>query len=91
MILAGEIGATRTRLAAFEADGNQLQQVVEKTYPSQNQPGLPELIANFIQTEGIPVQSACFGVSLGSEMSHNVRYRYSASPAVTNPKDHSRE
>jgi glucokinase len=63
MILAGEIGATRTRLAAFEADGNQLKQVVEKTYPSQNQPGLPELIANFIQTEGIPVQSACFGVA----------------------------
>jgi glucokinase len=64
MILAGEIGATRTRLAAFETDGNKLQQVVEKTYPSQEQTGgLPELIANFIKTEGIGVQSACFGVA----------------------------
>jgi len=64
MILAGEIGATRTRLAAFESDGNQLKQVVEKTYPSQElSGGLPEAITNFTQTEGIPVQSACFGVA----------------------------
>ena len=35
MILAGEIGATRTRLAAFETEGNQLRCAVEKTYMSQ--------------------------------------------------------
>src|SRR5467141_882766 len=63
MILAGEIGATRTRLAAFDADGNKLQLVVEKTYLSQEQGGLPEIITTFIKTEGIPVQSACFGVA----------------------------
>ncbi len=32
MILAGEIGATRTRLAAFDTEGNRLQCVVEKNY-----------------------------------------------------------
>ena len=64
MILAGEIGATRTRLAAFETDGNQLKQVVEKTYASQElSGGLPEAIVNFTKTEGIPVLSACFGVA----------------------------
>jgi len=63
MILAGEIGATRTRLAAFDADGNKLQLVVEKTYLSQEHGGLPEMITSFIKTEGIPVQSACFGVA----------------------------
>src|SRR5437762_2114442 len=63
MILAGEIGATRTRLAAFETQGNKLQQVVEKIYMSQEQSGLPEIISDFIRTEGIPVQSACFGVA----------------------------
>src|SRR5439155_24028415 len=62
MILAGEIGATRTRLAAFETQGNKLQQVVEKIYMSQEQSGLPEIISDFIRTEGIPVQSACFGL-----------------------------
>jgi hypothetical protein len=30
MILSGEIGATRTRLAAFETEGNSLRRVVEK-------------------------------------------------------------
>ena len=63
MILAGEIGATRTRLAAFDTEGNNLQRVVEKAYVSQSHNGLPEIIADFILTEGIPVHSACFGVA----------------------------
>ncbi len=63
MILAGEIGATRTRLAAFETEGNRLSGVVEKTYPSQKHEGLAGILADFIKTEGIPVHSACFGVA----------------------------
>ncbi len=63
MILAGEIGATRIRLAAFETEGNKLQRVVEKIYMSQEHRGLPDIIAHFIRTEGIPVQSACFGAA----------------------------
>ena len=63
MILSGDIGATRTRLAAFETEGNRLQCVVEKIYMSQDYPGLPEILTQFIRTEGIPVHSACFGVA----------------------------
>src|SRR3981081_908138 len=63
MILAGEIGATHTRLAAFETEGNQLQCAVEKTYMSQQHDGLPGILADFIKTEGIPVHSACLGVA----------------------------
>lgn len=63
MILAGEIGATRTRLAAFESDGNKLEKVVEKIYMSQQESGLPDIITNFVKSEGIPVHSACFGVA----------------------------
>jgi glucokinase len=63
MILAGEIGATRTRLAAFETAGNKLQRVVERIYPSQEHSGLSQIIAGFIKTEGIPVHSACFGIA----------------------------
>jgi glucokinase len=63
MILAGEIGATRTRLAAFETQGNQLQCAVEKTYMSQQHDGLPGILAHFVKTEGLPVHSACFGVA----------------------------
>ena len=63
MILAGEIGATRTRLAAFETEGNRLQCVVEKTFMSQQHDGLSGILADFIKTEGIPVHSACLGVA----------------------------
>ena len=63
MILAGEIGATRTRLAAFETEGSRLSRVVEKNYLSQEQSGLQEIIADFINSEGIPVHRACFGVA----------------------------
>jgi glucokinase len=63
MILAGDIGGTRTRLAAFETEGNRLKCVVEKTYKSQDHEGLAPVLAEFIKTEGIPVHSACLGVA----------------------------
>jgi glucokinase len=63
MILAGEMGATHARLAAFETEGNRLQRVVEKIYMSQQHDGLAGILAHFIKTEGIPVHSACLGVA----------------------------
>ena len=63
MILAGDIGATNTRLGAFETEGNRLQCVVEKIYMSQDHAGLAEILTQFIRTEGIPVHRACFGVA----------------------------
>ena len=35
MILAGDIGGTKSRLAAFETEGSRLKCVVEKIYPSK--------------------------------------------------------
>jgi len=63
MILAGEIGGTRTRLAAFDKDGSKLQLVVEKSYPSQEHNNLSEVVSGFVKTEGIAVHTACFGVA----------------------------
>src|SRR5437868_14000581 len=63
MILADDIGATRTRLAAFQTEGSKLELVVEKTYKSQDHGGLQEIISAFVKGEGIPVHSACFGVA----------------------------
>src|SRR5438445_6780885 len=63
MILAGEIGATRTRLAAFDSDGNTLNKVVEKIYMSQQETGLPDIISSFVKAEGVPVHRACLGVA----------------------------
>jgi len=63
MILAGEIGATRTRMAAFEIEASRLKLVVEKHYPSHERGGLAEIITEFITSEGIAVHAACFGVA----------------------------
>src|SRR6266481_9531897 len=63
MILAGDIGGTRTRLAAFETEGSKLKCVIERTYPSQDHGGLAEIVADFVKSEGIPVHTACFGVA----------------------------
>jgi glucokinase len=63
MILAGDIGGTKSRLAAFETEGSRLKCVVEKIYPSKEHKGLNEIVADFVKTEGIPAHSACFGVA----------------------------
>src|SRR5690349_1407225 len=63
MILAGDIGPTRTRLAAFESAANKLNRVVEKSYVSLQHATLAVIISDFIRTEGIPVDRACFGVA----------------------------
>src|SRR5580700_3457856 len=63
MILAGDIGATRVVLAAFETESNRLQCVVKKSYVSQQYDRLSPILADFIRTEGIPVHSACVGVA----------------------------
>lgn len=63
MILVGDIGGTRTRLAAFQTEGNRLECVVQKSYPSQEHDGLPEILPHFVRGQGIPVHSACFAVA----------------------------
>jgi glucokinase len=63
MILAGDIGGSHIRLAAFELEGNKLQCRVEKIYEAAGHQGLAEPLTSFIQGEGIPVDRACFGVA----------------------------
>ena len=63
MILAGDIGATHSRVAAFNSEGNKLPLVVEKIYESPEHTGLAEIVADFVRSEGIPVHSACFAVA----------------------------
>ena len=63
MILAGDIGATHSRVAAFRPEGNKFPLVVEKVYDSQDYSGLAEIVGDFVRREGIPAQNACFAVA----------------------------
>jgi glucokinase len=63
MILAGDIGATHSRVAAFRPEGNKFPLIVEKIYDSQEYGGLADIARDFVRSEGIPAQSACFAVA----------------------------
>jgi glucokinase len=64
MILAGDIGGTKTTLALFEAAGDRLKTVRESTYPSQKYPTFDGILADFLKDGGeSPPSAACFGVA----------------------------
>jgi glucokinase len=71
MILAGDVGGTKSNLALFTIKGEKLTPVIERTLPSGDYPGLEDLIRAFLDqaTSREPsvtteqISSACFGVA----------------------------
>ena len=63
MILAGDIGGTSARLAAFEVARGNLRVVVEKNYPSGQYRGLGDIVEKFIAAHALRVVCACFGIA----------------------------
>lgn len=67
MVLAGDIGGTKTVLALYEpqADAADIDRhaVLERTYPSQNYQSLELILEEFLAEADALVSSACFGVA----------------------------
>ena len=63
MILAGDIGGTKTRLALFAPGPGRSDPVSERTYSSQEYPGLEVIAREFLRATGAAIESACFGVA----------------------------
>ena len=64
MILAGDIGGTKTVLALFEETPDGLTLFREETYASKSAPTLEELALRFLESSGRPVvRAACLGVA----------------------------
>jgi glucokinase len=63
MILAGDIGGTKTVLAFFQAKEEQLEPLVEETFPSRKYVNLYEMIDGFTSAHTLKVTQACFGVA----------------------------
>jgi glucokinase len=59
--LAGDVGATHTRLALFSAEGH--APLAHESYPSEEHAGLDEIVAAFIAAHPAQISSACFGVA----------------------------
>lgn len=64
MLLAGDIGGTKTRLALFTSVGNALGMVESTVYPSRSAMTLEGIVLRFLRESGNPpVSAACFGVA----------------------------
>ena len=64
MILAGDIGGTKTVLALFDEAAEGLRALREEIYPSRSGRSLEDLAHRFLDAAGRPtVRAACFGVA----------------------------
>ncbi len=61
MIVAGDIGGTKTVLALFEESGGQLRQLRDETFKSKDHGSLEEILGKFLKGEKL--RAGCFGVA----------------------------
>lgn len=62
VILAGDVGGTKSNLAIFKTVGGSLSLERNERFPSASYPGLNAIIREFLAKEKRPVLAACFGV-----------------------------
>jgi glucokinase len=63
MILAGDMGATNTRLALFAEEDGILRCVAGETFRSQHSLNLESIVQEFVTNRGVAISAACFGVA----------------------------
>ncbi|CAL1238994.1 glucokinase [Candidatus Methylocalor cossyra] len=63
MLLAGDVGGTKTVLAQYEKSTDGLERVRERIYPSADYGSLEEIVAEFLNDQSVPLEAACFGVA----------------------------
>src|ERR1700687_4861116 len=64
MILAGDIGGTKTNVALFETNGSELSAIVrQQKFPSANYGSLEAILTEFIGATQLGITGACFGIA----------------------------
>ena len=66
MLLAGDIGATKTLLGVFESQPSRPRAIVTRSFVTLDYPSFPALLEEFtrgISLANTPIESACFGVA----------------------------
>ncbi len=64
MILAGDIGGTKTVLALYSANSENLKLIKQATFPSKGPKSLEEILGQFLDGEkDLQIQTGCFGVA----------------------------
>src|SRR5262245_15132560 len=63
MILAGDIGGTKTNLGLFDAAGSALTLRRQHSFPSKRYPGLEAIVDEFLTGSHDPIVASCFGIA----------------------------
>jgi glucokinase len=63
LVLAGDIGGTKTHLGLFRMGRHRPEAAVIETYPSREAPRLEGIVERFRKSHDKPVVSACFGIA----------------------------
>lgn len=63
MLLAGDIGGTKTNLAAFSVEDGWQKPLAEATFPSGQYPSLEALVQEFLKQHPFTIERASFGVA----------------------------
>lgn len=63
MILAGDIGGTKTNLGFFDVQEGALRARKQKSFPSRDHVGLEAIVQKFMAGDGEQITAACFGVA----------------------------
>jgi glucokinase len=63
ILLAGDIGGTKTNLAIFSAEAGLRAPLAEATFPSRDYPSLGAVVNEFLAQTGYQVERATFGVA----------------------------
>jgi|SRR5437016_11148395 len=63
MLLAGDIGGTKTNLAVFSSETGWRKPYAEATYTSIDYPGLESVVSEFLAQHNFPIDRASFGVA----------------------------
>jgi glucokinase len=63
MLLAGDIGGTKTNLGIYSADKGPREPLIEATFPSGQYPSLETLVGEFLAKVNVNIERASFGVA----------------------------
>ena len=63
LVLAGDIGGTKTNLAVFSVHGEKLRSESSRTFPSKQYSGLAPILKEFLAGANDAIDAACFGIA----------------------------
>jgi len=63
LVLAGDIGGTKTNLALFSVHGERLRSETFRSFPSKRYSGLEPVLQEFLAGDKHTVDAACFGIA----------------------------